>query len=85
MDDVFKVWLLATLATTVPAVGQQQEEQTQVGTTELSTSTEVVGPADRIIATLDDPQLRALVGEALARNPRIAAARASAGTAPSIP
>jgi len=77
-----KICLAAALVTAAPAIGQQnQTEGPEPASAEGSTTEQVVSPADRILRSLSDTELRGLVSEALARNPGVARALAQARAA----
>ena len=83
-----KIGLAAALVLAAPAIGQQnQTEGSEAERVEGSASGQLVapgqlvGPADRILQSLSDTELRLLVSETLARNPGVAAMRAKARAA----
>ncbi len=77
-----KIFLAAALALAAPVIGQQdQAERFEAESVEESTAGEVVTPADRILQSLSDTELRSLVSETLARNPGVARALAQARAA----
>ena len=75
-----KMGLMAALLLAAPVLGQDNQT---VAPAELESEprAESLAPADRILRSLTDPGLRALVTEALARNPEVARAEAEARAA----
>ena len=73
-----KIGLTAVLLTAAPVLGQQNPPQPAVtdGADENAVE-QVVAPADSIRRSLADPQLEALVEDALERNPDCARALAA--------
>jgi len=77
-----RIGLTAVLITAAPVLGQQnQTEGSEAVGADGSTTELVVGPADRILQSLSDTELRGLVSETLARNPGVARAQAQARAA----
>lgn len=78
----FKIGLTAALIAAAPVFGQQfQAEEPDTAGAVGSTTGEVVAPADRILESISNPELRTLVSETLARNPGVARAKAQARAA----
>ncbi len=83
-----KIGLAAALILAAPAVGQQnQTEGSETDRVEgsdpgqLVAPGQVMAPADRILQSLSNTELRSLVSEMLARNPGVAASQAKARAA----
>lgn len=82
MYRILKTCLATALVLTTPAVGRQNiAETSEAESLEGATSPPVVSPADRILESLTNSELRALVADALARNPGVARALALARAA----
>ena len=77
-----KTCLAAALVLATSAIGQpNQAEGSEATKVEESTSEHVLAPADRIVDSLANTELRSLVSETLARNPGVARALAQARAA----
>ena len=81
-----KIGLAAALVLAAPVIGQQN--QTEGSEAEGVAAQQLIAPADRILQSLSDTELRLLVSETLARNPEVAAmlakARAAFSRAPQL-
>ena len=81
-----KIGLAAALVLAAPVIGQQN--QTEGSEAEGAAAQQLIAPADRILQSLSDTELRLLVSETLARNPEVAAmlakARAAFSRAPQV-
>ena len=76
-----RIGLTAVLITAAPVLGQLNETDGIEAAGAGGSATEVVGPADRILQSIENPELGALISEALERNPGVARARAQARAA----
>ncbi|MGB5815565.1 MAG: TolC family protein [Thermoanaerobaculia bacterium] len=77
-----KTCLAAGLIFAAPVIGQQhQEEDSAAAGVDTSTTDQVPAPADRIVQSLTNTELRSLVSDTLARNPGVARALALARAA----
>ena len=82
MHKKLKTCLAAVLIFATPVTGlQQQEEGSSVAGVETSTTDQVPAPADRIVQSLTNTELRSLLSDALIRNPGVARASAQARAA----
>jgi cobalt-zinc-cadmium efflux system outer membrane protein len=81
-----KTCLAAVLILAAPVIGQQHQEQDFA--VAASTTDQVQMPADRIVQSLTNTELRSLVSDTLARNPGVARdlalARAAGSRAPQV-
>jgi cobalt-zinc-cadmium efflux system outer membrane protein len=79
---LLKVGLTAALTLAVPVSGQQHEAPGSVTASSSKPATEAVpAPADRILRSISDAELRLLAAETLERNPGVARAEALARAA----
>jgi outer membrane protein TolC len=69
------------LITAAPVLGQPNETEGIEAAGAAGSATEVVAPADRILQSLSNTELRALISETLERNPGVARAQAQARAA----
>lgn len=77
-----KIGLTAALITAAPVLGQQnQTEAPESDIAKGSTTEPLVAPADQIVLSVGNTELRALVSETLERNPGVARAQALARAA----
>jgi len=78
----FKICLAAALVLAAQVIGQQNlVEGSEAESVERSTTVPIAAPADRILESLTNTELRSLVSDALARNPGVARALAQARAA----
>ena len=76
-----RIGLTAVLITAAPVLGQPNETEGIEAAGADGSATEVVAPADRILQSLSNTELRALISETLERNPGVARAQAQARAA----
>ena len=82
MNESFRTCLAAALLLAAPVIGQQnQTVGSESAGSEDAMLVATVGPADRILSSLTDPQLQLLVSETLERNPEVARVLAQARAA----
>lgn len=82
MHRKLKTCLAAVLILAAPVIGQQnQEKKSPAAGAERPTTGQVPAPADRILESLSNTELRSLASDTLARNPGVARALALARAA----
>ena len=76
-----RIGLTAVLITAAPVLGQLNETEGIEAAGADGSATAVVFPADRILQSIANTELRAVISETLERNPGVARARAQARAA----